>query len=741
MDPKASQQQRSLLPKAEPSRSPSFDSVPAAGGDSDEPPAKRKCVSSACMPCRKRKSKCNGARPECHACKEVYKSPCSYDIDSDKRRKGALKREIKELKEDIGPRNRILEALRAGTDADAEDIIQIIRSSRADDWDSIAARIQSLGKNGKGGPSEHLEPELSDMTVKAIAGERGDAATYGHTSNLRTDSEVEHGPLSDINSTGKWTDLPINQELLEHLLSVYFSWSHPQYTLFSEEIFMHAMQHGKLKYCTPMLVNAVLAVGTHFSDCKEVQPSDSNQSTLGDRFFDEAERLFRQNERPCLTTVQALAVMSLYRAMHGKDSSGWLYICQAIGMVIELGLNKDEYSQAKSMITDSEIGVRRITFWGTYVLQTGWAICAGRLSLLPHTAIRVEKPGVPPGLETKLWKPHGLPGYNPDVKHHLEQPGMKYTILSYAGQLCSLVDEVIQMFYAPRDRMTSRRLQLQHERLERWYSALPKTLAIRPGWPSLPQVIALHMYYWNCVIHLFRPFMKLEYVHSTGSTKSPKPITIEAANKISELLQLSIQTYGLRRVGFMYTHCISTASIIHLVVVSGTPTVPETSLRHLCDAISAMQQIRSTFPIIDRYMGTLRSLAQEWFRNNPMPHALADAFSAIDIGTPTSAPSSPPNTTPIAMVMPRRDSASDILVPYKEKEFGASEQPEFYWSPFPNQQDFMLMAPASHGPGQHMDLSYMLGSGTGGDPSQLTLDGFTWSDDSGPSYRGHWYGA
>jgi len=58
----ASKAPRIILPKAEPgwasaSSSPTLDSIPP-GSDS---PAKRRCISSACMPCRKRKSKVSHA--------------------------------------------------------------------------------------------------------------------------------------------------------------------------------------------------------------------------------------------------------------------------------------------------------------------------------------------------------------------------------------------------------------------------------------------------------------------------------------------------------------------------------------------------------------------------------------------------------------------------------------------------------------------------------------------------------
>jgi hypothetical protein len=39
---------------------------------SDAAAIKRRCVSTACIACRKRKSKCDGNTPSCAACSSVY---------------------------------------------------------------------------------------------------------------------------------------------------------------------------------------------------------------------------------------------------------------------------------------------------------------------------------------------------------------------------------------------------------------------------------------------------------------------------------------------------------------------------------------------------------------------------------------------------------------------------------------------------------------------------------------------
>jgi hypothetical protein len=93
----------------------------------------------------------------------------------------------------------------------------------------------------------------------------------------------------------------------------------------------------------------------------------------------------------------------------------------------------------------------------------------------------------------------------------------------------------------------------------------------------------------------------------------PKPVCIDAANNISELLRLCVNTYGLKRVGFMYTHCVVTAAMIHLLNVSEKSKEMALSEAYLCQAIRALYEMKTSFPIVERYLRNIRSLTMEWF--------------------------------------------------------------------------------------------------------------------------------
>ncbi len=159
-----------------------------------------------------------------------------------------------------------------------------------------------------------------------------------------------------------------------------------------------------------------------------------------------------------------------------------------MSMAVELGLHISHSAQARSRLTASEIEARRVTFWGCFLVEAVWSVCIGRLPTLPRTAIRLEKPALTQTLEGTPWRPHGLPQ---EKMAELTQPSLKYTILLQSSSLMEILDDILRAFYAPRDRITSRKLQMYHENLQDWYKKLPPGLAIRDDGPTLPQVITL----------------------------------------------------------------------------------------------------------------------------------------------------------------------------------------------------------------------------------------------------------
>lgn len=58
----------------------------------------------------------------------------------------------------------------------------------------------------------------------------------------------------------QWTSVVIDDQLFRDLLSSYFIYHYPTYYAFQKDLFLNDMVNNKSRFCTPLLVNAVLAL-------------------------------------------------------------------------------------------------------------------------------------------------------------------------------------------------------------------------------------------------------------------------------------------------------------------------------------------------------------------------------------------------------------------------------------------------------------------------------------------------
>ncbi|RBR23720.1 uncharacterized protein FIESC28_03516 [Fusarium coffeatum] len=165
--------------------------------------------------------------------------------------------------------------------------------------------------------------------------------------------------------TSTWTALTSDSTLVQHLLALYFCWEYPTFASLSKEHFLQDFQEGRNRYCSPILVNALLALGCRFSTQPMSRANPNDPYTSGDHFFKESLRLFSQEtDHHSLTTIQALGIMSIREASCGRDSESWYYAGQSIRLAIEMGLHRimDEGDE-------DELAVQSATFWGAFALD------------------------------------------------------------------------------------------------------------------------------------------------------------------------------------------------------------------------------------------------------------------------------------------------------------------------------------------------------------------------------------
>jgi hypothetical protein len=354
--------------------------------------SKRRCVSTACIACRKRKSKCDGNLPKCAACASVYLTECEYAPHTDHRRKGVYKKEVDSSK----AKNSTLQILmQAILNADEDDVLDLVRQIRScESLEDLAASIEAQEKGlleeSADSPVYADDPVVPQFEAE-LSGKMGDLMLdgsvkfIGGTSNLiwlPQDYDLRGSVSSSAVNVVRpreeailsWTTVTQDKVLILHFMNMYFCWHYAFFTTLSKELFYRDFLAGTpSQYCSSLLVNVMLALGCHFSLKPEARADPDDAGTMGDHYFAEAKRLLYEDDEFAnakICTVQALALMSVREAGCGHESKGWVYSGMSFRMACDLGLNVDAAPiNESSRLTDEDIDARRITFWGCFLFD------------------------------------------------------------------------------------------------------------------------------------------------------------------------------------------------------------------------------------------------------------------------------------------------------------------------------------------------------------------------------------
>ena len=389
----------------------------------------------------------------------------------------------------------IVASLKALPESDAINLLHSIRNDG--NHEDIAASLQTNVRLPHSFSPHTLESEFVQHMTPSTANlpsENGSLDSRLSPIRSRTDEDVFAQSLGASSQTSQaWFRRPQDLELVEHLFDLYFTWIHPFYHPFSRNQFLADFRTARMDHCSAILVHAILALGCHYSDRAEARTDPQNSNTAGEHYFSEAKNILEQEEKPLLTTVQALAIMSFRETSQGRDSNGYQLTGRAVRTALELGLHLSMIGKDSS---PAEYEARKITFWGIFNLETLCSVGLGRLSQLPRAAADIEKPTITEHSETQPWRPYE--DTNLCLSPSAQQPAWQMTFVTCLSNLSELASEMVDTFYAPRERFTSRRLATTYGQYRDWHQNLPDCFRLENT--SLPHVLVLHMYYYACVL-------------------------------------------------------------------------------------------------------------------------------------------------------------------------------------------------------------------------------------------------
>ncbi|PWY86774.1 hypothetical protein BO70DRAFT_333218 [Aspergillus heteromorphus CBS 117.55] len=515
---------------------------------------RRKNVGTACATCKARKLKCTGSVP-CANCVKS-KVECTLDRSADKRRRGALKRKIDQLADQEDLLVRLVGVLRESGNRRAAPLISLIRSEAS--LDEIRYYIN------------HQLPRLELAQTPELVEVCQEVQQLQPSESRLMRRILDAKRLSDMPPfqvpARPWTNVVSDNDFVSHLISLWFTWSHPFRNWIDKDLFVRDMRAGSLdgQFCSPFLVNIILADACAYSDYPEAYAIAGDLASKGVRFYDEAKELLHKEEgRITLPTVQGLGVLWACASMTGRDRQGWIHRAQLAYTIQELSQKNSVLASAADEDTLRMVRATNRTVWGLFNVSTMHALTDKNRPLIrPPQRHSLPPVNHEPGHDD--WRPY------PDATEGTEG----HTVcLANALSALSLIayDVAITFHEAPqRPQMeTESRVAELHERLRLCSNRWPTCL--KGNSIEAPHILCLHplpdcanqtsMYYHSIIMtmyeHLKHPSPN---PHSSQQITSPhqvREMCFSSARNIAQLMRIHRSCWGVDRMPVSNIQCIT----------------------------------------------------------------------------------------------------------------------------------------------------------------------------------------
>ena len=324
------------------------------------------------------KIQCDGVRPRCSAC-EALDEDCEYDPGRDQRRRDVRTKGLEELSE-------FTDALRGCSDEEAAGIIQNLRAGvavptildafRAGGLQQARTGTSSLGRSiglrteTSSGSSPGQETPMP--TASTLSPTPATAVAVPSRSRISPiDVNFLLNPTEDEPRRRKspytiWTTVTRDEAFVRELLSLYFTWHHPFFQLFSEKNFREDAAAGNGDHCSKLLFNAVCAIACTLTDRPEARMDLRDSRTTGAHFFREATSHLNDTREGTTTTLAALVLLAEVEVQRGRFESCWMLGGQASRIATYLSLHTDPDGPGHNEEDRKDSDARLKALWGAF---------------------------------------------------------------------------------------------------------------------------------------------------------------------------------------------------------------------------------------------------------------------------------------------------------------------------------------------------------------------------------------
>ncbi|KAJ5748912.1 pathway-specific regulatory protein [Penicillium nucicola] len=366
-----------------------------------------------------------------------------------------------------------------------------------------------------------------------------------------------------------WTNVTDDDDLVSHLISLYMTWDYPFYAFIDRKTFLAHMRNGSLysDFCTPFLVNAMLANACDYSQNNEAYTVPGDVKTKGAEFLAEAEGYMRLYafDRGSGTRLATLQATLLLYSNLGNNDFGYAMLHQATEMAEEMGIiNRKKLNLNKSQMSEEMIRSLKRTAWGLFQIDT----IVHTNFLRPSRVNEVSVDRIAAVKEDEeTWIPYPLPGHT--------RPSHMSIYFDRACDLSYIARDMSRIIPTEQRKTSEANMSKQenYNRLCEWQSSLPEIFS-SSGNP-VPHILLLGMRYHALMINLCcdnfgyytsfsNPKKRTPLFFSAESGQSANEIAISSAREISAISQVMQSQYGIQY-GHQFTmYAISVALYVLL---------------------------------------------------------------------------------------------------------------------------------------------------------------------------------
>ncbi|KAL4800910.1 fungal-specific transcription factor domain-containing protein [Aspergillus venezuelensis] len=512
---------------------------------------------------------------------------------------------------------------------------------------------------------EGLIDELSDRVGTLQIGPGGMTRFFGPTSTfnladmLATNTSGIHLAQNDaLDCLGRLgSNKAVPAALEAHLTDLYFSWQDPSFHVVDRKIYEDAKSKWFAMRDTPYysesLRNAMCALGASF-ETRYHPDFVTFPESMVDFFGTRAKALLEvELDSPCIATVQALVICSSLEVGSGREPRGWLYSGMAIRLAFNLALHLDMSSYISSgIITPADADLRRTVFWAAYTVDHQLGFYLGRPFQTNMEDVTVGKPTCNAVQRDKdKWIPYVAPG---SAYARSGVPDCMEAVAEEQVYLCEVMAPCGDFLYG-NSSISKVALQSMNEKIVTklldWKAALPSPLQITLGdqiTPYIPQVLLLHMQYYQNIIYAHRPWMSKSHIQPSPP-RGPghghaREMCIQSAIAIARILTMYENRFTLRRIHTKAVAITSSAVLLLLFAAVTGYKIPTGAgsggeheqqqqgstgtgtgiVGHLSTCFRALDEFAISWPSASRAKDLLLRLQRKWeIRTRPRKRGYA----------------------------------------------------------------------------------------------------------------------